>query len=120
MNGEEKFKMSIKIALLKSGETIISDAKEIITEDNHVKGYLFNKPHKVSMEQPLLLLENEETEVENSINVGLSPWIVLTDDEEIFVRPDWVVTLVEPLLNLKDLYEEKVNGKNGKVSFTEE
>jgi len=112
--------MSIKIALLKSGETIISDAKEIVSEDNHVKGYLFNKPHKVSIEQPLLLVENEETEVENSINVSLSPWIILTDDEEIFVRPDWVVTLFEPLLNLKDLYEEKVNGKNGKVSFTEE
>ena len=112
--------MSVKLILLKSGETLISDAKELITEDQQVKGYLLQKPHKVSTEQSILFLEEEEDSTGNSVKVGLSPWIILTDDDEIVVRPDWVVTIVDPVSNLKDLYEEKVNGKNSKVSFTEE
>ena len=112
--------MSIKLILLKSGETLISDAKELVTEDKQVKGFLLKKPHKVSVEQSILLFEEGTDSNNNSIKVNLSPWITLTDDDEIVIRPDWVVTLVDPVLNLKDLYEEKVNGKNSKVSFTEE
>ena len=36
--------MSIKLAVLKSGEDIIADVKELIVEENIV-GYLFNNPH---------------------------------------------------------------------------
>jgi len=112
--------MSIKLILLKSGETLITDAKEIITEDQQVKGYLLKKPHKVSVEQSILLFEENADSIDNSVKVGLKPWIALTNDEEIVIRPDWKVTLVEPLLNLKDLYDEKVNGKSSKVSLTED
>jgi len=113
-------KMSIKLILLKSGETLISDAKELVTEDQQVKGYLLKKPHKVSVEQSILLFEADTDSTDNSVKVGLTSWITLTDDDEILIRPDWVVTLVDPILNLKDLYEEKVNGKSSEVSFTEE
>jgi hypothetical protein len=112
--------MSVKLILLKSGETLITDAKEIVTEDQQVKGYLLKKPHKVSVEQSILLIEEDNDSIDNSVNVGLKPWITLTDDEEIVIRPDWIVTLVEPLSNLKNLYEEKVNGKSSEMSSTEE
>ena len=112
--------MSVKLILLKSGETLIADAKELVTENQEVKGYLLKNPHKVSVEQSILLFEADNDSTDNSVKVGLSPWITLTDDEEIVIRPDWVVTVVEPVLNLKDLYEEKVNGKSSEVSFTEE
>jgi hypothetical protein len=115
-----KLKMSVKLILLKSGETLIADAKELVTENQEVKGYLLKNPHKVSVEQSILLFEADNDSTDNSVKVGLSPWITLTDDEEIVIRPDWVVTVVEPVLNLKDLYEEKVNGKSSEVSFTEE
>ena len=41
--------MSVKLALLKSGEVLISDIKELVVDENKVVGYLFNKPKKVDM-----------------------------------------------------------------------
>ena len=51
--------MSIKLALLKSGEQVIADAKELVSEEK-VRGYLFTRPHKVVSTQPLLLTEEQD------------------------------------------------------------
>lgn len=110
--------MSVKLALLKSGETIISDAKELISEEK-VCGYLFTKPYKVIGQRPVLLTEEPNKDSETTVQVSLTPWILFSKDEKIPVTPDWVVTIVEPLDNLKELYEENVNGKNSQVSITE-
>lgn len=110
--------MSIKIALLKSGETLISDIKELISEEKPC-AYIFENPHKITIERTILLSDNEDT-TNNEIGVTLIPWILLTDDKQIMVSLDWVVTLVEPIESVKKMYEEKVNGKNNQVSFTEE
>jgi len=109
--------MSIKLALLKSGETIISDAKELISDDK-VCGYLFTNPHKVETRKTLLLVEENET-TKGDLEVSLIPWIVLSSDTQIPVPPDWVVTIVEPIKTIKELYEEKLNGQDSQVSFTE-
>jgi hypothetical protein len=109
--------MSIKLALLKSGETVISDAKELIS-DEELRGYLFTNPHKVEVRKTMLLVEEAENP-KGDLEVSLSPWIILTSDDKILVPPDWVVTIVEPIKNIKEMYEEKVNGKNCQVSFTE-
>ena len=109
--------MSIKLALLKSGETIISDAKELISDDK-VCGYLFENPHKVETRRTVLLVE-ENVNPSGDIEVSLSPWIVLTKDTQIPVPPDWIVTIVEPIDTIKQMYEEKVNVQNSEVSFTE-
>ena len=50
--------MSIKLTLLKSGETVISDAKELISEGK-VCGYLLSKPEVVSITRSILLTEEE-------------------------------------------------------------
>jgi hypothetical protein len=110
-------KMSIKLALLKSGETVISDAKELISDDK-VCGYLFTKPHIVELRETYLLVENTKDAGDN-LEVVLTPWIVLTSDKQIPVPPDWIVTIVEPIDQVKQIYEEKVNGKTSKVSITE-
>ena len=109
--------MSVKLALLKSGETIISDAKELIS-DEKVCGYLFTKPHKVEVRKTMLLVEETDTS-RGDLEVSLSPWIILTSDEKIPVPPDWIVTIVEPIQNIKQMYEEKLNAENNQVSFTE-
>lgn len=106
--------MSIKIALLKSGETIISDAKELISEEK-LCGYLFQNPHKININKSIFLTENPSTDVENSIDVTLSPWILLTLEDKIVVPHDWVVTIVEPIESIIELYEEKVNGKTSEM-----
>jgi hypothetical protein len=110
----EELKMSIKLVLLKSGETIISDAKELLvenpeTKEKVVQAYLLNKPHKVSVQRDLFLTE-EIQDTGREVQVIFSSWIVLTNDENIVVPKDWVVTIVEPLKSVIEMYEEKVNG----------
>ena len=100
--------MSIKLAVLKSGEQVIADVKELVSEEK-VRGYLFTRPHKVVSTQPLLLTEEQKDD--NSLEVTLSPWIILSSDKEVVVPTDWVVTLVEPLESVVKMYEEKVNGR---------
>jgi hypothetical protein len=113
-----KLKMSIKLALLKSGETVISDAKELISDDK-VCGYLFENPHKIEIRKSILLVE-EKTSNGADVEISLSPWIVLTSDKQIPVPPDWIVTIVEPITTIKQMYEEKVNVQNSEVSSTED
>ena len=100
--------MSIKIALLKSGESLISDIKELIANDK-VCGYLFKEPHRVSIRTPILLTEDENApKGKSGVEVVLSPWIVLTSDDEMAVPSDWVVTLVEPLASVREMYFDKL------------
>jgi len=101
--------MSIKLVLLKSGEQVIADAKELVADDK-VRGYLLNKPQKVFATRAMLLTEEEGSE-DGNFQITLSPYILLTKDEDIVVPTDWVVTVVEPLETLVEMYQEKVNGQ---------
>ena len=103
--------MSIKLTLHKSGEQVLGDIKELISSDDKDKvyGYLIKNPHKVVSTQPLLLTEEQKND--SSLEVTLSPWIILSEDKEIVVPTDWVVTLVEPLESVVKMYQEKVNGR---------
>ena len=88
-------------------EQVIAEAKELVSKDEEkVRGYLFTRPHKVLTAQPLLLTE-EESQDDNSLEVTLSPWIVLSADKEVVVPTDWVVTIVEPLASVVKMYQEK-------------
>lgn len=115
--------MSVKILLLKSGETLICDVKEMIEKDDllskeKVWGYLLTEPFRVNIQQPVFLTE-ESKQSKNPIEVVFSPWIVLTNDKKMLVPFDWIVTIVDPIKEVKEMYEEKVNEQNSKVSFTE-
>ena len=41
--------MSIKILLLKSGEDLIADVQEMVSQDDNVIGYLLTKPCVVKL-----------------------------------------------------------------------
>ena len=97
--------MSIKVALLKSGESVIADIKELVSNDN-ICGYLFENPHIISYLEPELLTEQTET---SKLKISLIPWILITSDTKIPVRSDWVITMVEPIEDVKKIYEEKIN-----------
>ena len=101
--------MSVKLAVLKSGEQVIAEAKELVSEEK-VRGYLFTRPHKVVTAQPMLL--TEEAKDDNSLEVTLSPWIILSADTEVVVPTDWVVTIVEPLASVVKMYQEKTDGQS--------
>ena len=101
--------MSIKLIMLKSGEQLIAEAKELVNDEKEVKGYLLDKPHKVITNTPLLLTEEQSND--SSVEVTLSPWILLSEDQEVVVKPDWVITVVQPLPSVIKMYKEKL--KNG-------
>ena len=104
--------MSVKLAVLKSGEQVIAEAKELVSKDEEkVRGYLFTRPHKVVTAQPLLLTEEEKHD-DSSLEVTLSPWIILSADKEVVVPTDWVVTVVEPLASVVKMYQEKIDGQS--------
>ena len=100
--------MSIKVALLKSGESVIADIKELISDDK-VCGYLFENPNIITYLEPELLTEQTET---SKLKISLIPWILITSDTKIPVRSDWVITIVEPIEEVKKIYEEKINESN--------
>ena len=109
--------MSIKLVLLKSGEQVISEAKEIVSQDKEsgereVHGYLFEKPHKVTVRTDILLTESVNLTDTREVQVSMTPWILLSSDDKITIPADWVVTIVEPVESVKEMYEEKVNGKD--------
>lgn len=99
--------MSIKLALLKSGETVISDAKELVSEEK-VCGYLLKNPHVLDV-ATTILLTNDSSNKSDEVNISFTPWIPLSIDKEFLVTLDWVVTISEPLPKIKKLYEEKIN-----------
>ena len=50
--------MAIKLMLLKTGETIITDAKEVVQEEQN-RGYLLNNPQTVTTQEKTVLLEGD-------------------------------------------------------------
>tara|TARA_B100000401_G_scaffold352334_1_gene249920 strand:- start:41 stop:439 length:399 start_codon:yes stop_codon:yes gene_type:complete len=104
--------MSIKVALLKSGESVIADIKELISNDN-ICGYLFENPNIITYLEPEVLTEQTET---SKLKISLIPWILITSDTKIPVRSDWVITIVEPIEEVKKIYEEKINGEDNQVN----
>ena len=104
--------MSIKVALLKSGESVIADIKELISDDN-ICGYLFENPNIITYLEPEVLTEQTET---SKLKISLIPWILITSDTKIPVRSDWVITIVEPIEEVKKIYEEKINGEDSQVN----
>ena len=117
--------MSIKLLLLKSGEDIIADVAEMaVGEDKNkrVVGYFLNKPCVIKMRDPRTLGEEEGSMQKAGFQVSLFPWMPLSKEDTIPITADWVITIVEPIIKLKDMYlEDIVNyGKTNKDSSTDE
>ena len=107
--------MSVKLLLLKSGEQILADAKELRRKDDvpmidKVYGYLLSKPHKVAANKPLVLTENVNEQ--RNIEITLAPWILLTEDKMMTIPKEWVITIVNPIESIVKMYEEKTNGQS--------
>ena len=95
---------------------IITDIKEVISEEKSV-AYLFTNPQKVTINKPFLVSEQDN---ERSYEITFSQWMLLSADKEMAVPTNYVVTIVEPLDSVKEMYSEKINGTNSEVSSTQE
>ena len=102
--------MTIKFIVLKSGEQLISDIKEMAVgeeDDQKVVGYFLHRPCIVKMKNPGVI-DQEKGKTKAGFEVTLIPWLSLTRDEVIPIPSDWLVTLVEPVPQLTKMYTEDV------------
>jgi len=89
--------MTVKLALLKSGEEVISDVAEMVVEEK-VVGYIFNYPYAAKLFGGLKKGEKN--------TIQLTPWLPLSKDVSIPVAMDWIITFVEPVTKLSEMYSQ--------------
>ena len=109
--------MTIKILVLKSGEDVIADIKEMMTPDNKVMGYLLTKPCVVKLMSaaPLTAEEDDKnTEHSSEVRIRMHPWAPLAKEKEIPLTSERVVTMITPIDKVLDMYKTQVlkNGQN--------
>ena len=116
--------MAIKLAVLKSGEDVIADIREMMVGDEDtpddkkkVVGYYFIKPCGVTLKNKAIDV-NESAD--DSFELKLFPWCPLAKNDAIPMSTEWVVTLVDPVDKLKEMYENEVLSKFKEVLKTRE
>ena len=101
--------MSIKLTLLKTGEQLISEMKELVPEDQEqVHAYLLQNPHTVEINEKQFITEQEKKDGDFGIDVTILPWIILSQDSQMIIPVDNVLTVVEPLEPVTQLYLDKL------------
>ena len=96
--------MAVKLAILQDKEQVIAEIKELV-DDGKPVGYMLKSPHRVIINQPFL---KENLDDETKVQVTLTPWILMTEDKEIVIPGNHVVTIVEQIDSIKKMYSEKV------------
>ena len=116
--------MAIKLAVLKSGEDVIADIREMMVGDEDtpadqkkVVGYYFIKPCGVTLKNKAIDV-NESAD--DSFELKLFSWCPLAKNDAIPMSTEWVVTLVEPVDKLKEMYQTEVLDKFKEVLKTRE
>tara|TARA_R100001594_G_scaffold1714_1_gene7279 strand:+ start:174 stop:533 length:360 start_codon:yes stop_codon:yes gene_type:complete len=111
--------MTVKLAILKSGEDIVADIKEMIVgegDDARVVGYVLTKPVGVALNRKEITIDDEK----ETVQIRLFPWCPLTKNEKIPITADWVVTIVDPIEKVKQMYEKEVLNGTSKGASTDE
>ena len=112
--------MTVKLAILKSGEDIVADIKEMLVgegDDTKVVGYYLNRPCGVSLNSKALKVDDED---KDTYQLKLFPWCPLTKNTKIPITADWVVTIVDPIDKIKTMYTEEVLKDGSKSSDSNE
>ena len=101
--------MTVKLVVLKSGEDVVADIQEMLVKDpegnDKTVGYFFKYPCRVK------LLGNEvkkDGNISTPFKMQLTPWMPLAKEQIIPVVVDWVVTVIEPIDQLKEMYEDGI------------
>ena len=103
--------MTIKLALLKSGEEIISDMTEMMSGTDgggQVVGYFLKHPCRAILTSPDIQATGEQESERKPVAIRLIPWMPLSKDENIPIVADWVISLVEPQDKLLEMYTKAV------------
>ncbi len=106
--------MSIQLALLKSGEEVIADIKEYRDSDDILVSYLFKDPYTIKIKASQLLVEDDGSRPKHE--AVYYKWMALSKDSDIIVNKDWIVCITDPIDQIKNSYEERLNGRDGSTS----
>ena len=99
--------MTVNLAILISGEDIVADIKEMVVgegDDARVVGYFLTKPCGVSLNSKNIKVDDEK----DTYQLKLFPWCPLTKQEKIPISADWVVTIVDPIDKITEMYTKEV------------
>jgi hypothetical protein len=106
--------MAVKLIVLKSGENIIADINEMLVDGKTV-GYYLNKACIVRImngENPANQRQPRPPQEKTSFDISLFPWIPLAKGTELPISIDWVITFVDPVDMLYEMYVNNViNGE---------
>ena len=113
--------MTVKLAILKSGEDIVADIKEMLVgegDDAKVVGYFLTKPCTVSLNTKALKVDDDVDR--DTYQLKLVPWCPLTKQDKIPITADWVVTIVDPIDKITQMYTKEVLEDGSKSSSSDE
>tara|TARA_A200000159_G_scaffold140792_1_gene143186 strand:+ start:741 stop:1094 length:354 start_codon:yes stop_codon:yes gene_type:complete len=106
--------MSVQLVLLKSGEELVADVREIYDRENDVVlDLVLVKPVRVAVVQQGVL--TEDTNSGDSV-LSFVPWLSTSKDEEFFLDKNWVVTICEPTDDIRESYIKNIGVKDDSES----
>ena len=100
--------MSIQLVLLKSGEEVIADVKELRDDEDELISYVFKDPYRIKIKTAQVLVEGKNTPKHEAV---FYKWMSLSKDSDIIVNKDWIVCITDPIDTIKTSYEERLNGR---------
>ena len=98
--------MSVQLVLLKSGEEVIADVKELRDTNDELVSYVFKDPYCIKIKKSQVLAEGEN---QAKHHIAYYKWMSLTKDDDIIVNKDWIVCITDPLDSVKQSYKERMN-----------
>ena len=96
--------MTIKVLVMKSGEDVIADVQEMVSDTDQVIGYFLTRPCVVTLRAS----EDPTSDDEQEVSIRMHPWMPLAREKAIPISTDWVVTMVTPVEKVQELYEKEV------------
>ena len=105
--------MSIQLVLLKSGEEVIADVKELRDDSDDLLSYVFKNPYTIKIKTAQVLMEGKGSPKHEAVYYK---WMSLSKDTDIIVNKDWIVCITDPIDTIKTSYEERLNGRRSNDS----
>ena len=103
--------MSVQLVLLKSGEEVIADVKELRDDSDDLLSYVFKNPYTIKIKTAQVLMEGKGSPKHEAIYYR---WMSLSKDTDIIVNKDWIVCITDPIDTIKTSYEERLNGRRSR------
>ena len=108
--------MSVKLLLLKSGEEVITEVKEILDPDSKDPiGFHMHKPFRLD------IVSNDEDGIvinqTKGYQVSWFPWAPLSKERDFYLPSHHVLTAYDPLDSITDQYLQAIKEENYEENF---